>query len=142
MAPPGPSEEDKNCTEMMGLSKADIADITAGWNSNLKLVHHKINNMSGFSWDQFTTIGAPDVLANSSKFNKSCTAWFQSQCHNHSVFWTDAVYFSLKVHETPLPSPGKPLIPWTLGQFRADLVAFLLAVSGQRSSISSVDLLS
>ena len=66
---------------------------------------------------------------NSSKFNKSCTAWFQSQCHNHSVFWTDAVYFSLKVHETPLPAPGKPLVPWTLGQFKADLVSFLLAVS-------------
>ena len=30
----GPSEEDKDCVEKMGLSPQDVADITAGWRRN------------------------------------------------------------------------------------------------------------
>ena len=53
----GPSEEDRQCVEDMGLSPDEVADITAGWKNNMVEVKEFILKNNGFNW-QMLDVGS------------------------------------------------------------------------------------
>eukprot|EP00041_Stephanoeca_diplocostata_P015029 m.284140 g.284140 ORF g.284140 m.284140 type:complete len:322 (-) comp19899_c0_seq12:227-1192(-) len=109
----GPSEEDRNCLEKMGLSKQDVADITAGWAKNFAACQDAIVKHGGFNWQLFGTSKSPN--------KQKCRSFFQDACTNTSNFQTSAMHFELDVQIAKQPAP------WIVKDASVDVASFLLA---------------
>ena len=84
----GPSEEDGDCVEKMGLSKADVANLVTAWEGNMAACQAAIVQRGGFNWQLFESISAPSK-------GKECSAFLREAATTTSRFQTRAMRLEL-----------------------------------------------
>ena len=106
----------------MGLTKADIADITTAWQGNMAACQAAIVAGGGFNWQLFRTVSAPSRSA--------CTSFMRSACRPNSTIHDSATFFRAAVQKKTCGSRGcwrDTPTPWALEHADVDLATFLLA---------------
>eukprot|EP00038_Savillea_parva_P031914 m.91837 g.91837 ORF g.91837 m.91837 type:complete len:426 (+) comp9929_c0_seq1:268-1545(+) len=108
----GPSEEDSNCTEMMGLSKQDVQDLVAAWSKNMAACQQTIVDMDGFNWQLFDHASTPSA--------SSCAKEIRAACEENSTVQTSAMQYGISYKFNHDFSNG------SLTNFNMDLAYFLM----------------
>jgi hypothetical protein len=113
----GPTEIDANSQADMGLSDADIADITLEWNKTMEEVQRAILNHKAYTWSlipgQANANAYPTFLSSN---REQCIADCRKACMAKSIWQQYPVLFGFTVTNATI-----------LSQFDQDLAFFLLA---------------
>jgi hypothetical protein len=119
---PGPSEFDKYNQLDMGLTDADVQQISEGWRENMDAAHEMILKLGGFAWDLFPNQHNAGCSAGPAVVKTSCVDELRQYCRASPVPKPQSgpLYYGLttgaKIAGTPIPLPD----------FMQDLVNFLL----------------
>ena len=101
----GPSEFSPSPVQDMGLSQADVKEMTAAWAQNQVAVHKQIIAMGGFDWALFNCDTAPN--ATHPRWNPAqtapgrsqtdpktgCAAWLRGACTSAAPLGKQALFF-------------------------------------------------
>lgn len=114
----GPSEEDAHSVRDMGLDKAEVAKIRAGWAANMAAVKAKILQSGGFNWQMFDVNGGTAAAAPFQK--EQCTAYMRgTACKPSSPLQTKSLFYGYTDYQK---DGQKGVLPY----FEQDLAAFML----------------
>ena len=113
----GPSEIDSHSQADMGLSDADVREITLGWEATMAAVQNAILEHNGYTWSlmagQANANAMPHLVSPEAR---ACTATLRSACSAESAMQTTANLFGVAVvNATRTP------------RLKQDLAFFLLA---------------
>lgn len=108
----GPSEIEQHCLLDMGLSAADVREITLGWRNTTAAVLRAVHSAGGWAWQMFTE---NDV---SYTQGPNCTAQYRRACTATSSQQTHITSFRSSLRDSH--SPGSMLDP------EADVAKFLV----------------
>eukprot|EP01083_Nonionella_stella_P271962 922015_1 len=75
----GPTEEDKNCAQDMGLSANDVKDITNGWQQSMLMAENAMLSHNGFWWYTGHATTNPGVISVGSPSKSGCVGFMKGE---------------------------------------------------------------
>ena len=114
----------KNETQDMGLTPADLAQLTASYTANMLALRKSVLDGGRFSWQYLWTGGAADAKGSTCPgplvHNATCAADLRALCAATSPQWTQR---AMMYNFSPGYCSGDPSV---LPEFEQDLAGFLL----------------
>jgi len=77
----GPAEEDPKCIEIIGLSKADITNLTNAWRATQEAIYTALITHKAYVWQLLT-----DTMGSNNFTRSQCTQWVQQNCGPNTPF--------------------------------------------------------
>ena len=103
----GPSEMDKNATEVMGMTPADVTAMIAAWTANVQAYRDALVAAELFEW--FLMYGGQQTAPGQNQTCGKCTcqSFLEAQCAPDAGAQTGTLFYgySRSAHTTPFPLP-------------------------------------